>query len=233
MMRNLSKDQRKLYQQYSRLSEEMTSISELNQNMKYSHEYVWRLISSQGIWVLPMPKCYGGYGLGWQDCIAAFDGFFSNYPDINFLTLFISQVSALYVILQYGTEDIKQRYLPRLMQGEIAYLHISKYIHNLLHHEYQQKINKNQSLHVTNNKIFIYVDKLDEDVIFYICEKKTVLESKAVNEPINSTLLEENKFTAKETGIFALFDLINFERIFYGIFLSSYACKIKNRIIFS
>src|SRR3990167_9072429 len=102
MMRCLSKDQKNLYQQYSRLSEEAIKVSKLYQENKSSSEDIWKLISKEGIWGLPIPRQYGGHGLSWQDCVVALDGFFSNYSDIKFLTLFMSQISALYLILQHG-----------------------------------------------------------------------------------------------------------------------------------
>ncbi len=214
MMRYLSKDQKNLYQQYSRLSEEAIKVSKLHQENKSSNENIWKLISKEGIWRLPIPRQYGGHGLSWQDCVVALDGFFSNYSDIKCFTLFMSQVSSLYLVSQYGTESVKTRYLPRLIQGEMACLVISECIQKLLHQKSYLDKNRNQILYMNSNKILIHAEKNEDDIVFYISEKKSCTSSVVINKSI---LIEDNKFIAKDVGLSALCDLINFERLFYGI----------------
>jgi hypothetical protein len=227
MMRCLSLDQKNLYQQYSILGEGIAKVSTLEK--KFINESIWQAISKEGIWSLPIARQYGGCGLSWQDCLVALDGFFSNYSNIEFLTLLISQISSLYLISQYGTELIKKIYLPRLIHGEMACLLISKHIHTFLAYDAYLSIRENQIASIRNNKILIHAEKINDDIVFYIKENQIEKISAITNKPIRSILLEENKFIAKEIGLSALCDLINFERIFYGTLAAKSAWMIVEK----
>jgi len=227
MMRCLNVDQKNLHEQYSILGKEVASISK--QERQLMNEKVWHAISKEGIWHLPIDKKYGGKGLTWQDCVVALDGFFSHYSDIEFLTLLMSHISSLYLISQYGTSAIKKRYLPRLMQGETAQLLISQYLNKLFSEDAYFKKRENQILSIKNNKIFIHAEKFKNNIEFYITEKTSYLISSTKNKSANSILNEGNKFIAKEVGVSALCDLINFERLLYGLLSANHVRKLKQQ----
>ncbi len=227
MMRCLSKDQKYLYQQYSELSEEITQFYKLNQDEEVFKEYMWKLISAEGIWGIPIARKYGGYGLSWQDCLVAIDGFLNHYRDKKLLTAFMSQISALYVVSKYGTEAIKKRYLPRLLKGEMATMHISKSVHQLLYDHSFLNTKENQTLYLRNNKILIYVKKNNGDIVFHINEMNGNEVLSIINGLISPIFCKENEFIANKVGLSALYDLINFEKLFYSIFSITFTNKFN------
>lgn len=113
MMRNVKK-----------LDKDIAQFS--SQQDKKINKLAWELITKQGIWKIPVPKKNGGEGLGWDEFVASAEGVTNTYKNFDFISSFITQASALYLLLQYGTEENKKRYLPFLIQGEIACISISK-----------------------------------------------------------------------------------------------------------
>ena len=213
MMRCLSTDQKMVYQQYCKLSREVAEFSKRSQGEVSLYKNIWSIISKEGIFGLAISKQYGGANLSWQDCVVAVDGFFSNYSSTEFLALIISQISSIYLIHQHGTESIKKKYLPRLIQGEVAVLSVSENIR-----EYSFCLNKIKQLpDVGNNKIFVYAEKTENSLVFYIDEKKFSLNPLEKNKKNDLALDVENIFLSREAGLSSLCDLINFERLVYGV----------------
>lgn len=227
MMRCLNTDQNKLYQQYSELSEELAEVASPYRNEQSLNKCIWNILSNVGFWRLSISKEHGGEGLSWQDCIVALNGFFNHYSDINFLATLMSQLSSLYLITRYGTESIKRRFLPRIIRGEMANLSISHQIHQLLNH-HSLLSQKNKFHTEENNKILIHAEKVKEDIVFYITEKKLCATTDS-DKSKKTILMEENVFIPKEIGRSALCDLLNFERLLYGLISKNYLNKIKNK----
>ena len=96
-------------------------------------------------------------------------------------------------------------------------LHISEHIHKLLNYDSYSKKRENQISYMRNNVIQIHAEKKENYIIFYIIEKNSKQISKSEKKSFNHILSEENKFIAKELRLSALCDLINFEKIFYGV----------------
>jgi len=221
MMRCLSMDQKRIYQQYSLVGKKLIKIFSNSQEKEITNRIVWEIVTKKGIWKLPIPREYGGTGLNWHDCVIALDGIFSRYADTNMLSVFLSQVSSLYIILRYGTEQIKKKYLPKLINGEKTRFIISKHIHHLLtdSHYPEDKIFK-----LNNFDMIIHAEKNHNDIIFTI---KKRISSKQFTNSNQTKTDDENRFIVNGIGISAIYDLINFEKLFYGILSSRFMERVN------
>lgn len=210
MMRCLSTDQKDLYQQYSILAKKTAQVFKLEKSI---NENIWQILSKEGIWSLPIDKQYGGKALGWQACVVALDGFFSHCSNVNFLILSVSQISSLYLISQYGTSNIKKRYLPRLMHGEIGCLLLSDH-QFFSQNDYIEK-RENEIASINDRKIIIRAEQMDSGTIFYIDEK--------ISDATKLVSAKEKTFFVTKNKASMLYDLINFERLIYAILLNKYS----------
>ena len=120
MIRYRSEQQENLYRQYARIGRKIAKYSLNKKNNELSHQYGWKLITKNGIWKLPIVKKYSGLGLNWQECILAIEGLVDTFSNFEFFSYIVEQVSALYIISKYCTEENKQLYLPSLINGEIS-----------------------------------------------------------------------------------------------------------------
>ncbi|MBV9576040.1 MAG: acyl-CoA dehydrogenase family protein, partial [Gammaproteobacteria bacterium] len=182
---------------------------------------IWEVISNEGIWSLPIAKQYGGAGIGWEESLIAMDGFLHQHFDIQLVALFISQISSLYFISRYGTEDIKNCYLPRLIRGEIATLHVAQQVHPLLFQHFNKRENAISNLRI--NKIKIFLQKDNKDINFYISETSLRKMVNLIDKSTKIILVDNNK----DVGIDAVCDIVNFERLVYGLFCNRFINKIK------
>jgi hypothetical protein len=213
MMRSFNMDQQKLFQQYSKLSKNIVGNSRFFHCKEINIQNVFDLITDYGIWRLPIAKIYGGQGLNWQDCIAAFYGLLSHDVMMEIIPSLIPHISALYFISNYATESIRQEYLPRLIKCEIAHLIIPKKFDSLL-----GELNLNKRINKINldNKILIHLEKTSNEMIFYISESNAhsiFIKGKLSSD---STIITENEFTKNNKDTLVLCDLINFIKLIYN-----------------
>jgi len=219
MMRGLNVKQKKIFQQYSQLGQEIETKSKLTPGKKLTSENIWELVTAAGIWRLPISREYGGQGLNWQECIIALDGFFNYFNDIETLTLFISHMSVLFILSRYCTEAIKNQYLQRLMQSEVACLVISE--------EIIRGHSSNQFFNAENNKIVIYAKKMNNNISF-ILDERSLSHHLSTSRLIHHELNETNLIIEKESSHSVLYDVINFERLIHGILASKFLSKNLN-----
>jgi alkylation response protein AidB-like acyl-CoA dehydrogenase len=79
----------------------------------------WRKCAAFGVLGMPVPFAYGGMGLGITDVIAVMEGLGYGATDQGLLFSLNAHLwTNTMPILLYGTEEQKQRYLPRLSNGE-------------------------------------------------------------------------------------------------------------------
>lgn len=216
MMRYLSLEQQDLYHQYSQFGKQLADIELCSREIDHSN--AWNLIAAEGIWSLPLEKKFGGKGLSWKESIIALDAILTNYPNVELLCLLLSQIKIIYLISQYGKDIIKKLYLPRLIKGEVGILSISKSIDNLSHQNTYFKKSIKQSFYSHKNAISINLIKNKNDIIFMIFDKNSSLMFSDLKKPITNS---KSKFTLKEKWISILCDLINFERLVYGVLSAS------------
>jgi alkylation response protein AidB-like acyl-CoA dehydrogenase len=80
---------------------------------------LWRECGRFGIQGLPFPAAYGGAGLDVLTAVLALESLGYACPDNGLLFALAAQMWSVQMpILRWGTEEQKQRYLPRLCSGE-------------------------------------------------------------------------------------------------------------------
>lgn len=119
-MRHWNLKQENIFQAYVQLGKKILHQVEMQHENTISQNRNWELITSEGIWKLPITKQYGGAGFSWDECVIAVEGLIKTYQDQEFFSSIISHLALLYILLQYGTETQKNMYLPLLMQGAIG-----------------------------------------------------------------------------------------------------------------
>lgn len=128
MMRYRNEHQESLYQQYASIGRKIEKYSQSKKNNELFHQYGWKLITKKGIWKLPIAKEHAGFGLTWQECFLAIEGLTSAFSNCEFFSYIVSQFGTLYLISQYASEENRQLYLPRLINGEISFAIFSEEI---------------------------------------------------------------------------------------------------------
>lgn len=79
----------------------------------------WRHCAEFGVMGMPVPKEYGGLGLGLTDLIAVMEGLGYGTRDLGLLfSIHAHMWTNVMPILEFGTDEQKRRYLPLLVSGE-------------------------------------------------------------------------------------------------------------------
>jgi alkylation response protein AidB-like acyl-CoA dehydrogenase len=79
----------------------------------------WRRCAEFGVMGMPVPTEYGGLGLGLTDLIAVMEGLGYGTSDHGLLFSIHAHLwTNVIPILEYGTEEQREKYLPRIARGE-------------------------------------------------------------------------------------------------------------------
>ena len=79
---------------------------------------LWRQCADFGLLKMPVPEKYGGLGQGLSDLIATMEGLGYGGKDLGLLFSINAHLwTNVIPILEFGTEDQKRRYLPKLCDG--------------------------------------------------------------------------------------------------------------------
>jgi alkylation response protein AidB-like acyl-CoA dehydrogenase len=80
---------------------------------------LWKRVGDTGLFGICMPKEYGGAGLGIADFGAALEGFSAGCQDMGVLVTLVAQVALVQSsLVNYGTKEQCQTWLPELISGE-------------------------------------------------------------------------------------------------------------------
>lgn len=80
----------------------------------------FRRVGQSGLLKLHVKKEYGGEGLGLREWAAAIEGFGEGCGDLGFSVSMVAHAGCAITVLQeFGTKEQCQRWLPRLMSGEV------------------------------------------------------------------------------------------------------------------
>ncbi len=120
MQLSFNERQQDLYGQFSELGRPVALSAPENDKVCRLDTENWQKISHAGIWRLPVPTRLGGAGGSWLDCVAAIEGVASTAEDLGFMITMLGHVGALRILLYEGTPEQQQRWLDRLMSGEIG-----------------------------------------------------------------------------------------------------------------
>jgi alkylation response protein AidB-like acyl-CoA dehydrogenase len=81
----------------------------------------WEKCAAFGVHGISMPEKYGGLGLDLLTCVAAMEGLGYACRDSGLLFSINSQIwTCEYPILKFGTDEQKEKYLPRLIDGSLV-----------------------------------------------------------------------------------------------------------------
>ncbi len=81
----------------------------------------WKRCAEFGVMGMPVPKEYGGLGLGLTDLIAVMEGLGYGTGDLGLLfSIHAHMWTNVVPILEYGTEEQKLRWLPPLIDGALV-----------------------------------------------------------------------------------------------------------------
>ncbi|MGV9673975.1 acyl-CoA dehydrogenase family protein [Nocardia sp. NPDC003482] len=80
----------------------------------------WRELAAEGLWRLAVPRRFGGYGGGWWDFVAAFEGIAAGGQDLGFNLSLVAQAGLIRSMLTFCTEEQIGRYLPILLDGGVG-----------------------------------------------------------------------------------------------------------------
>jgi acyl-CoA dehydrogenase len=116
---DFSSEDRMVQEQVKRFLSERCSLGRYREVMEGETAHaddVWQGLSEMGVQGTAIPEAYGGVGAGYLPlCLAA--------QELGAVLAPVAFSSSIYLaseaILQFGTEDQKERYLPRLASGEL------------------------------------------------------------------------------------------------------------------
>ena len=79
----------------------------------------WNACAEFGVMGMPVPKEYGGLGLGLTDLIAVMEGLGYGTKDLGLLfSIHAHMWTNVIPILEYGTDAQRDRYIPKLVNGD-------------------------------------------------------------------------------------------------------------------
>lgn len=242
-MRNLNLEQENLCKQFKNIGVKFADNKSNYQCESSVFDKPWQLIMQRGIFKYPIKKQYGGFNLSWDSCISAISSIVSGYTTTSYITSLVTQLSALFLISVYGSDEQKTKYLPKLINGQLAYIyhigfdygfHDNK-LRSLRTRKDKIANTKNDCL-IDNCKIIICIKHRvyhDNNIEFFILDEnndklhveilRDILKS---NKDMNSSdfFNDENKlggptiFINKDQKISILYEFISFKRLIYALF---------------
>ena len=234
MMRERTMSQEKLYQQYASLGRRMTGTTK-----QHNHDDEWNLVTQEGFWKLPVTIRYDGLGLTWKEYVIALEGLTTTYCNQTLYSSLVSHSTAIYFLLTYGTRQQKTDYLSRIVNGENASILVNQFSTktNVPLHVLLAKEKKYPLKQLANSKIIILItddphSTEKDDIGFLIMnnDRELMKNIQAGRYITTSNFLfdqsehyKRNLFLPKDRGFKIFFELINFERLLYGIIASVFS----------
>lgn len=80
----------------------------------------WSELAETNIWRIPVDPQFGGLGGTWKECVECIDLIASTCKDAGFLVTMLGHVGSIKLLADFGTAAQKDRWLPKLLSGEIA-----------------------------------------------------------------------------------------------------------------
>src|SRR5688572_28099177 len=120
-LRDFSEQQQKLYQAAIDLARTSLSTDMIERDRAADFDRnAWRSCADFGVLGMPIPAEHGGLGLGLSDLLAVMEGLGRGTRDQGLLFSLNAHLWTNSIpILKYGTDEQKQKYLPRLCDGSL------------------------------------------------------------------------------------------------------------------
>jgi isovaleryl-CoA dehydrogenase len=80
----------------------------------------WTDLAAEGVWRLPVPRRWGGFGGTWWEFTAAFEGVAQGGRDLGFTLSMVAQAGLIRTLLRHGSEEQLDLYLPGLLDGAVG-----------------------------------------------------------------------------------------------------------------
>ncbi|KPA90982.1 acyl-CoA dehydrogenase [Pseudomonas asplenii] len=80
----------------------------------------WRMMAELGMWKVPVGVGQGGLGGSWIECAECLDQVARECEDLGFLITVLGHMGSLRLLCRYGSPQQVQRWVPRLLKGEIS-----------------------------------------------------------------------------------------------------------------
>ncbi|MVN89225.1 acyl-CoA dehydrogenase [Deinococcus sp. HMF7620] len=80
----------------------------------------WQALADAGFWQTLVPDGFGGRGTDYRAFFASFEGLSSQCHDFGLLLSIIAHAGLIQVLVDHGTFEQKQKYLPLLMGGGVG-----------------------------------------------------------------------------------------------------------------
>jgi alkylation response protein AidB-like acyl-CoA dehydrogenase len=80
----------------------------------------WKELAELGLWLVPIPKEFGGFNGSWQDFGYLMYKLAIHGDDLGFSLSAVAHAGLIRVLLRWGSEEQKREYLPRLCSGAIG-----------------------------------------------------------------------------------------------------------------
>ncbi|NWA29157.1 acyl-CoA/acyl-ACP dehydrogenase [Pseudomonas gingeri] len=80
----------------------------------------WQRMAELGMWKIPVTRELGGFGGTWAECAECLDEVAKECEDLGFLITVLGHIGSLKLLCSHGSAQQIQRWVPRLLKGEIA-----------------------------------------------------------------------------------------------------------------
>ena len=82
--------------------------------------FSWQMLADLDLWKIPVSCELGGLGGTWIECVECLEEVARECEDLGFLITSLGHIGSLRLLCDYGSEEQKLRWVPRLLKGDIA-----------------------------------------------------------------------------------------------------------------
>ena len=245
-------EQQTLFERFALLGEKIAVLLQRDERAFTLNKDAWEQLSQEGFWRLPVPRTFGGHGGDWWDFVAAFEGLSTTTRDLGFLLSIVAHVGGIRVILEFGSEAQKHKYLPILVGGAVASTAITEpgggsdvaRVTTTAVRFGDKLVLKGQKAHITNAPVadlFVIVGRHAElkpkrDICLFIIERndgcvRTDPPENMLGNPSSPTgdihldgvpLNETSILGTPGDGLNVLYNMISLDRLLYGLIAAAF-----------
>jgi hypothetical protein len=145
---NLSAAHENLQQKYADLGLEVASRLLSSDDVEHAYRAEWALLCAEGFGKLFIAKKPVENNPIWEDGIIAIQGLSSTCRDRKFFSFLIDQLSVIYFITQFGTQEQQKNYMPILIKGGTGAIYFDESFHAHINIEFLDKTGRENPEHM-------------------------------------------------------------------------------------